>query len=423
MAKYRRGSAYVGKVKRGRGTLYKQRKSGVRRFFEAAGMIVVVIVLGVLGFAAGKPIMERLTSDKPPVSDAELQWTPPEGEDNDAGKSAVTDSGQSVTNVSVTPQTPGEAAAPEYGKYGFSGVAVMAPSSILSNNTTLSAYLSQAKKNGYSTVFVEVKDVSGAVWYKSALTAIAETEIVKGTMTLSEIKRAFDDAGVTAVARIAALRDPLAAKVLEDVSYRFADGSYKWMDAAAENGGKLWADPFLPGTRAYLSDICGELAGSGFGVAAYGYVFPAFRPYDLTVLPVSETNADSRYTALTTLAADMSRKVAASLLVEMSAMDIVNAHTGFAGTAEILRGRDSLPQEITVLAVFSKKEIGAELASGVALPPDIKAQATMIFRETAKAVGTLTLLPCVDHEGLSDEQLANVVSAIKELGYQDYIIK
>ena len=406
---------YGRKIKRSR-NLYKKRKSTGRKALETLAMAVLIGGLGLIGFAVGKPLIDFFTAER--VADSTLQWSPPEDEP------VVSEDGGTAEGTTENEPAIVEPVIKNDIKYG----AVSAPASVLSNSTSLAAYIQQVKADGYNAVVLEMKDGTGNLYYASGYEPLKNTEIIKGTLTAAQIYGAFKDTGITPMARINTALDQLGPKYIDGVSYFFADGSTRWADNRIENGGKLWANPFLKGTRDYNSYLVGELAEAGFTeIILANTLFPDFKPYDFSVLNTEYTNKNTRYAGLTGFIKECAvKKGQARLILEMSVRDVVENYSGFNGSAELLKGKKDL-SDFALLLVYSKGDFGDELKTGesssVILPKDTDALINMLYKQAENQAGGLYIIPCLAASGLTDSEKAEILSAYDKLGYDGRVIR
>jgi hypothetical protein len=406
-----------GKVKRSRRSLYHKRKSGARRFIEITGSIIAVAALIVVGYAVGKPLLDFLTTQKPAVSEDDLRWNPPAQEEN-----------PDVT-VPISAEQANETDPAEVDKAGKNdapGVYIYAPTSVLSNKSSLMAYLAQAKNLGYKSVAVELKDEDGSLWYKTGYEPLMGTDAVKGGMTLGEIAAAFESAGMKPMARISTLKDKTAPALLAGVSYRFADDSYKWLDAAPDNGGKLWADPFRQATVDYLTYISGEICSAGFTLVLANTVFPQMTSYDMTILSSAIVNEGTRFSALDGVVGAVAAAVGSEtpFYIEVDLSDIEGLSAGFSQTAEVLKC--SLPSNAGIIGVFDRSAFGTEVSTGtdqtITLPTGAEELISAVMSQAQKALPDREILPCIRRANLTDNELAGVAKKLSDMAYDSYII-
>ncbi|MDR1753960.1 MAG: putative glycoside hydrolase [Eubacterium sp.] len=379
------------KIKRSK-SLYLKKKSILRKALEIAGVIVLAGGLCMLGFAAGKPILDYFSLDR--IDDGTVIW---ETEEQDKQTE------ESTETIETVPEEPG---------YDTEGLAFYAPTSALQNKAALAGNLISAKAEGYTRLVIDLKDSVGNIWYKSKSPRFEENDLIKGDLDLQEIMLTFMENEIQPIVRLSTLSDKSAPKLFDDMSYWFADKSFKWLDDRLENGGKLWADPTKPATSEYLTEIIKEIREAGFDeIILSNTTFPVMRPYDVSVLSDSVTGR-GRYAALVDLVNDCAD--GQPLYLEMQLLDIVSNDGEFAGTAEVLRGRDSL-SNVKIVTVYKKQEAGAELefaeTVGAGLTGDVEEEVVYLFGLAEKKLRGLEMIPCIDKEGLSDAETALAVDA------------
>ncbi|MCL2696657.1 MAG: putative glycoside hydrolase [Oscillospiraceae bacterium] len=393
------------KIKRVK-SLYKPRKSRSRKALEIAAMIVAVCGLGFVGWNIGSAILNYSPPGGQYEIDREPLTVPADTEPDEPGDPGLSDGAENSGSAPLN--------------------AIIAPSSVLDNITSLAAYVRQAQQSGFNAVVLEVKDSTGQLFYASGYEPIADSDIMRGTLTAGQIYNAFEDTGVKPVIRLNTLLDSLAPRVLGDVSYVFAADGGRWADDFLDNGGKLWANPFLQGTRDYHLFIIEELVNAGFtDIILANTIFPHFRSSDRSILAPEYTEPAARFEGLAGFVKTLEASGAA-LYLEMTVRDVVENYAGFNNTAELLRGKNNL-NGFGLLLVYNKDDFGAEYRTGeqstAALPTDIGALASVIYKQAANKVSGFEITPLLSREGLSDREIADVLSAFGELGFESFIIR
>lgn len=130
----------------------------------------------------------------------------------------------------------------------------------------LAAYMQNLKAEGYTAVYVTLKDESGVISYSTANEmALKYGAVSKEPVDLDGIVAAAQSAGLAPVARISALKDPLAAHVKNGNSYGYNNSpDVNWLDDSPKNGGKAWLNPYMENARKYIADLCKEASAKGF---------------------------------------------------------------------------------------------------------------------------------------------------------------
>ena len=103
----------------------------------------------------------------------------------------------------------------------------------------LDSYLSQLRAQGYTHVFVELKNEDGEVLFQTdAEQAVAFGSTDANAFDAAVFTAAAQKAGLTPGAFITALRDPLVSHVRNENSFAYADQlGTNWLDSTAGNHG------------------------------------------------------------------------------------------------------------------------------------------------------------------------------------------
>ena len=129
----------------------------------------------------------------------------------------------------------------------------------------LAEWLREAKQEGYTAVTLELKTEDGIIHYKSQNEMAKQYGAVDtNAIDLAPVIKAAEDAGLTPVARLSALKDPKSAHVRNANSYAYkGDPSYNWLDNSAKLGGKPWLNPYMENARKYIAGLCKEVSDMG----------------------------------------------------------------------------------------------------------------------------------------------------------------
>lgn len=287
------------------------------------------------------------------------------------------------------------------------GAYIMTEADISSQNN-LKAAIDKAKKSGYKQVLVPMKNNGGSLLYKSNISYVKDTELVTGTLQAGQISSQIKAAGLTPKAVIPALLDNAAPSYVDDAGYRFADDSYFWLDAAAANGGKRWLDPFLAGTKKYISDLARELKNAGFEEVILSQLrFPSFIDYDKTILD-GRNFTDNRYTALTDVYNGADTASGKKCSVEADIKDVLAGYgESFSGTAEILNDKSfagTVYLTVNLSDFDNKIEIGENRYMG--LPSKAADKVQTLVNKAAEYIGTnVSIAVVIEPVGLSEEEV------------------
>ena len=294
--------------------------------------------------------------------------------------------------------------------------AYLLPATALAHQEALTQALNRAETAGCSVIIVPVKDTDGNLLYKTQVAAVKDTDIVTGTMPAGQITTVIKGRGFTSVkALLPTLLDKTTPLYVEDTGYRFADDSYGWLDAAAENGGKPWVDPFRTGTKQYYSQLAKELITAGFDQVLLSELrFPNFTTYDQTILD-GRSFTSTRYTALTGLYNSAGSASGSKAAVAVNIGDVLAGYgKEFKGNAEILSDRSFTG---TVYLMINLNEFGTTLATGektkINLPADPAQKVKTLVSRAAGYIGTnVTVVPVIEPAGLTPQALAACYGAL-----------
>lgn len=306
------------KIKPRKYTLNSKRKSKSKEAIAAVITILAALVLCVVGYGVGKPIVDYFQNKENSRPESSVPWTPP-AEESDA---PTTDSTEPQdTTPPVTEPVP---TVPE--KVKVESAYILPESAVLSSESLNSA-IAAAKRSGAQAVAVTLKDSTGYFLYKTDIDGVAESNAVKGTLTAKQICDIIKKADMIPSARICTTKDHVTG-VFAGENFILSDGTGVWHDASPAKGGKKWLSPFSEKTANYIGEICGEVSAAGFETVVLAEtMFPMFHPSDysiyLTDIPIADE--DVRCAALWTVIDEAKSKAEANgaeVLLEMSAEEL-----------------------------------------------------------------------------------------------------
>ena len=402
---------------------YKVKKN--KRIFGARkqgnsyiGIIIMVILLAALvfiGYSVGKPIVEYFSGKSPSEDEPD---TPPAVTDAPDVTSPVTENTPPQTSEQTEPQEISDNPQAQRSDIMYINYADCAGGSY--EEYILNMLNSAA---GYSGVCVELVADGGTVAYQTAseLATGAGAVAANAIPNLEALASAITEAGMTPYARVSSLTDNIVAWYDKSVCYMIQGSTSRWLDDAADNGGKPWISPFSDRAKEYIGGLCSEISDAGFaGMVAAGLEFPQFRSSDLNYIGNSVKAAD-RYTALVSFAQYMHESFGTDkeFIIEVGAKDII------AGDAEILTDTSALVQMGVnrLLVRFDPDEIGTRISKDDGTPD--------ISFEGLNDVYLLKTVAMHIDESLGDSGLnitflikgceldAQMYDMIDEIGYED----
>jgi len=395
---------YGRKIKRTK-NLYRKKKTKAQKILGTVFLIIIIVAIFFLGYCLGKPLLEFLEKN---ANREEPQWTPPT-------VSTAADPQISDEQINQTP-----AAAPETGSplqttepqdaLSESFYAVTAPSSALSNTTSLAAFAAKSKSEGYSAVIVVLKDNSGIIRYRSELEELKDRSLVQGTLRPAEITKTLADNGLAAVAAISMLEDDAGCKEFPDMSFKINDGSdMSWLDYYTTGSALRWANPESKATISYNEAIISELKSAGFSeILLTGLVFPDLQNYDRQYIAERYFAAD-RYKMLEPLVPD-------GAYIEMRASDIIAEELG--RTAELLKDRAFLKDKQIVVRIDR-----SSFTTEAGYPAEAAGLVEDVLARTNAATAGLTVIPAVESEDFTSEELSAVKNSLEKAGYKACFVR
>ena len=395
---------YGRKIKRTK-NLYRKKKTKAQKILGTVFLIIIILAIFFLGFCLGKPLLEFLEKN---ANREEPQWTPPTV--SVSAEPQISDEQPEIQTSApeTAPETTSEQTTADVSA-GF--CAVTAPSSALSNTTSLAAFAAKSKSEGYSAVIVVLKDKKGVIKYASELEMLKDRgELVSGTLRAGEIAQTLEDNGLAAIAAISVLEDDAGCKEFPDMSFKINDGSdMSWLDYYTTGSALRWANPESKATNSYNKAIISELKAAGFSeILLTGLVFPDLQNYDRQYIDARYFAAD-RYKMLEPLVPD-------GAYVEMKASDIIAEEYG--RTAELLKDRAFLKNKQLVVRIERNRFTAEEgyPAEAVGLVEDVLAR-------TEAATAGLTVIPAIESGDFSAEELSAVKNSLEKAGYKACFVR
>ena len=134
------------------------------------------------------------------------------------------------------------------------------------NGDALDNYLSERKAEGYTHIFVELKNVNGYVLFQTdAPQALSFGSVMNGAFDAEVFTEAVKKAGMIPAAKITTLRDPLVAHVRNGNSFAHSSSrEVNWLDYSPELGGKPWLNPYMEKARGYIVELTEDAIAKGF---------------------------------------------------------------------------------------------------------------------------------------------------------------
>lgn len=390
------------KIKRSKGRLYKKRRSPAKTVIETIVLILLAGGLIYVGYNAAGPLINYIQHGG--GSGTVTGWTPAES-DLGSGQGTEVPSSSQTTIITTAPQQTSDS-----GTY-------LLPQNALASREALDAALETAKKAGFGTVIIPLKDTVGNIFYKTQIETINNIkQLAQGTLTAKTIADAVKSKGLVPKAVIPTLKDKIAPDYIPDVGYYFiGDYVISWYDDDPAKNGKPWVDPFRTGGKNYFADIVKELRAAGFEEIALSELrYPDFHDTDEARIGSKYFTAD-RYKALSEFYKSCYTAADKKAAVSVNIKDVLDGKgQSFPKTAEILTDKSFSGKVFLTLNLSDFGET-LELAQGdpLTLPTDAAKKAEALIGKASEYIGTnVTVVPVINGEGMSMEELVKCYKAI-----------
>ena len=121
----------------------------------------------------------------------------------------------------------------------------------------------QLAQQGAAYAVVTLKDSAGNILYPSQVAAAAGS-IEGASLDPALIASVLKENGLVPVAKLAAFRDPIAARTDRNMAIGYTGQAYLWLDNKASAGGNPWLNPYSDEAVQFIGDLIGEVQSMGF---------------------------------------------------------------------------------------------------------------------------------------------------------------
>ena len=245
---------------------YKKVKRYHRSFYspsmwakKVVGIVVLVAVVLVVGWLAAPHVLDWATH---------TWYTVVRNRDLSASSVPVASSAAASSEVTAEPAASSEAQ-PEPEPEPTPATAIIEGSwgvldtAAARDEASLRAAAQQLAQQGAAYAVVTLKDSAGNILYPSALPAAAGS-IEGASLDPSLIASVLKENGLVPVAKLAAFRDPAAARANRSMAIGYTGQEYLWLDNKASAGGNPWLNPYSDEAVQFIGDLIGEVQSMGF---------------------------------------------------------------------------------------------------------------------------------------------------------------
>lgn len=142
--------------------------------------------------------------------------------------------------------------------------AVYIPMNIANDSDKLKAFLDTLKDTGVNAVMLDLKNQVGNVLYDSKLELTQRAaSVIPEPIELEKTINLIEAEGFITVGRVNAFMDSIAPALLNQASVKYQGTDINWIDNYANQGGKLWLNPYSDLAQQYIAEICVEAVKGG----------------------------------------------------------------------------------------------------------------------------------------------------------------
>ena len=258
---------------------YKKVKRYHRSFYsprdwvkKAIGIVVLVAVVLVVGWLAAPHVLDWATHTwYTVVRNRDLSASSETAASSVAASSEVTEEPAASSEVQAEPEPalPGNAI--------VEGRWAVLDASAAQDEASLRAAAKQLTEQGAAYAVVTLKDSAGNILYPSQVAAAAGS-VEGASLDPALIASVLKENGLVPVAKLAAFRDPNAARTARNMAIGYVGQEYLWLDNKASAGGNPWLNPYSAEAVQFIGDLIEELHGMGFDhVMLENVQFPSSR--------------------------------------------------------------------------------------------------------------------------------------------------
>ena len=338
----------------------------------------------------------------------------------------VSDTGSQEDTSEVSSEVEPEATAATHSVY--------LPASAVQNSNELNTLISQLQALDINNVVLELKDEEGIVYYDSQVEVAQNAGVISSNpVDLASVIQQFHASGITVTAKLHAFQDDPAAKYLgglsasTDAVVRYkGDTSYVWVDAAVNNGGKRWLNPYSDAAQKYITDLSNELVSMGCtNILLDSVQFPSGEALDMTDYGSKQdtmTKQEVLQGFISNLEQDLSSK-GAKLIVQVPAMAAIEEQENQYGGNVLALGAQNLALAIFPSELGNSITVGEQTISSPAKNPAETVQAILSqIKTTMGNSSTIELFAVLETENNTKEQVEAQKSAIETNGVTNYIL-
>ncbi len=245
---------YKNSMGTGTNTVYKVKRT--------LPLVAGVLVLVLIGFLLGKPLLNMLSgegsssqpadvSSKQDVSSQLDTSSRTEGSSQQDVPSESSSSGNTSSDVGVIPPATAKTKVYYY-----------ADTALLATESGIDSVISAMKTAGATHLVFDVKNEDGNVMYTSSNQYASQIQSAN-PVDLKTLVAKLTQNNITPVARMYAFMDKMISTVERSTAVMYLGSESRWLDSSAALGGKAWANPASTAMQEYITSLTEEILSMG----------------------------------------------------------------------------------------------------------------------------------------------------------------
>lgn len=369
--------------------------------------VIVLVLLGVIGYSIIGPLVIRVEQEKENPT-----TTPDPFTANSSVTTTTTTTASTTTTVSQTSETTTTATTPPVIDTPDTMLVLRLEDEAMTSLEQLDAALTEAAAAGYHAVVMPLKQYGGSLYYASEVEGTDQCGAIMSEWTAEELVSMANAVGLLPVAELVTVADYCYPTYSYEAGYFIEETGDRWLDNAEDEGGKPWMNPFSDAARSYLCALAEELSAAGFvHVICAETEYPDFYNSDLEYIGEDVSDPERRADGLAGVLNALNNADASCLY----AFDL---YAALNKDEEAMRS-DALTVD-NAAVTFNYRYfntpfyLGNERYDPSALSVTDK---TTLLWQVAQTLGDgMTIYPCISADSIADSDLQTVLDTLTAAG-------
>ncbi len=367
--------------------------------------LVVLCVLGVIGYSVIGPLVIRMEQEKQSPTTVPDPFTAETVTTAATTEATLTTADDFVETTTTT--TTVEPYVPQQMNVRYLKDEAMHDADALSDA------LQKAAADGFHAVVMPLKQYGGFLYYASALEGTNTCGAVQSEWTAKELADMAKAAGLIPMAEIVTIADYCYPTYSFESGYFFEDSDERWLDDKAEEGGKPWMSPFAEASRSYLCAVARELSEAGFvKILCADTQYPDFYASDLKYIGKDVSDKTRRADGL------------AQVLNALNDADVgcvyaFDLYRALNKEEEAIRSELLSAKEAVITFDYYLFSTPFYLGNDKYDPKGmtIEEHTELLLMVADAMAGEMAYTPCISRHGLTDEEMQQAVLSFRSAGF------